>query len=127
MEAGLTDSERQANQKLIKMREEIANNAELNRTIHNFFSNKDIMERSNLFAALNKMPKGAIHHIHTTAANPIDAYLALTYDERVYYSQSESLFKVFPKHENVPDGYIKCTTLREFYSSAKDFDSELKT
>jgi len=60
------------------------------------------------------MPKGAIHHIHTTAANPVDAYLKLTYDERVYYNNREKLFKVFPKHDGVPEGYLKCTTMRDF-------------
>ena len=72
------------------------------------------MENSRLFNALNLMPKGAIHHIHTTAANPVDAYLKLTYDERVYYNNREKLFKVFPKHDGVPEGYLKCTTMRDF-------------
>ena len=126
LEAGLTDEERTADLKLIQMREEIANNEFLNRTIHSFFKNKKIMEESKLFAALNTMPKGAIHHIHTTAANPIDAYLALTYDERVYYSGKDRLFKVFPKHKGVPSGYVACTTMREFTHSRDEFDTILK-
>lgn len=52
------------------------------------------------------MPKGAIHHVHTTAANPINAYLKLTYDDKVYYSQRDRLFKVYPKHTGVADGYL---------------------
>lgn len=98
LEAGLTDAERKADGLLKVMREKVANNGELNRTIHDFFENKEVMESSDLFKVLNRMPKGAIHHIHTTAANPIDAYLKLTYDDRVYYNNREKLFKVYPKH-----------------------------
>jgi hypothetical protein len=97
----------------------------MNRTIHNYFLNKDIMENCELFKILNAMPKGAIHHIHTTAANPIDAYLDITYDERVYYSEREGLFKVYPKHEGVADGYLKCTDLRQFANSPEEFDEKL--
>jgi hypothetical protein len=89
LEATLTDKERKANEIIKTHREEIANNEYLNRTIHNYFKNKEIMETCELFKILNCMPKGAIHHIHTTAANPIDAYLKVTYDERVYYSERE--------------------------------------
>jgi len=108
------------------MREKIANNGELNRTIHDFFDNKEAMETSDLFYALNRMPKGAIHHIHTTAANPIDAYLLLTYDDRVYYNKRENLFKVYPEHKGVLDGYVQCTQLRSFYSSPAEFDAMVK-
>lgn len=86
LEASLTDAERAADKLICSEREEIANNEFLNRTIHNYFENKAVMEGSKLFKMLNCMPKGAIHHIHTTAANPIDAYLKLTYDDRIYYS-----------------------------------------
>lgn len=60
------------------------------------------------------MPKGGLHHVHTSAANPLAAYLHLTYDDRVYFSARERLFRVYPKHENVEDGYIQCQVLRQF-------------
>ena len=84
------------------------------------------MESCKLFKILDRMPKGAIHHIHTTAANPIDAYLELTNDDKVYYSKRENLFKVYPKHEGVADGYIQCTKMREFSSDKDNFNHELK-
>lgn len=123
LEASLTDTERQANTKLQQMREQVANNHELNRAIHSFFDNKVDIERSQLFEVLNKMPKGGLHHIHTSAANPVDAYVKLTYDDRVYYNNRDRLFRVYPKHENVEDGYIQCTQLRDFTT---DFDSEVR-
>jgi hypothetical protein len=84
------------------------------------------MESSKLYKALNSMPKGAIHHLHTTAANPVDAYVKLTYDDRVYYSAKERLFKVYPLHEDVPDGYLKCTKIREYSKSKEEFDAKMR-
>jgi len=89
LEASLTEDERKACLKLKEMREEIANDENYNTTIHNFYDHKEKMEASRLFKALNAMPKGAIHHIHTTAAIPVDAYVKLTYDERTYYSERD--------------------------------------
>ena len=126
MEASLTNEERRAELKLAKMRDEIADNAVLNRTAHNFFEHKEVMESCRLFKALNKMPKGALHHLHTSAAIPIEAYVEVTYDDRVYFSQRESLFRVYPKHENVADGFLKCTELRKFYSSPEQFDAVVR-
>ena len=126
LEATLTDAERLADEKLVAWREEIANDHTYNTTIHNFFVHKEQLEKSNLYKALNVMPKGAIHHIHTTAANPINAYLKLTYDDKTYYSQRDRLFKVYPKHEGVADGYIQCTQMREFATDKDEFDQHLK-
>jgi hypothetical protein len=111
---------------LKKYRDEIANNEKYNLTIHNFFENKEKMENCKLFKALDLMPKGGIHHIHTTAANSADSYMKLTYDERVYYSERFRLFKVYPKHLDVEDGYLQCTQLRNFYSNPEEFDTIMK-
>jgi len=90
------------------------------RTIENFFVNKEFMENCRLFKALNAMPKGAIHHIHTTAANPIMAYLSLTTEPEVFFNGRERLFKVFPKWDTdqkdiIPGGYVQCIKMREFH------------
>jgi len=78
LEATLTQEERDADVKLQEMCKIICDPDTRDRTIENFFVNKKFMENCRLFKALNAMPKGAIHHIHTTAANPILAYLSLT-------------------------------------------------
>ena len=76
------------------------------------------------------MPKGAIHHIHSTAAIPIDAYLKLTYDERTYFSATEQLFKVYPLYEQKPEliekGYIPCVLMRKKFVSPQAFDKYLQ-
>ena len=126
LEAGLTDAERLADQKLVAWRNEIANDHTYNTTIHNFFEHKARLEKSMLFKALNVMPKGAIHHIHTSAANPIDAYMKLTYDDKTYYSKRDGLFKVYPKHENVAESYIQCVQLRQFSEDPAEFDEFLR-
>ena len=72
--------------KLQKMIKDINEPGIMDLTIENFFEQKETMEKSKLFALLNPMPKGAIHHIHTTAAIPIDAYVELTKEDCVYFN-----------------------------------------
>jgi hypothetical protein len=71
------------------------------------------LQESKLFKALNVMPKGAIHHIHTTAANPIEAYLKLTYDDMVYYSKRDELFKVYPKWQDNEQKKLRQTQAKD--------------
>ena len=104
LEAGLTKKERLANEKLTKLKAELCNPT-FNVVIRDFFQHKKMVEESKLFEVLNKMPKGAIHHIHTTAAPPCDVYMKLTYNDIVYYNDREKMFKVFPKHKKL-DGYL---------------------
>ena len=70
-------------------------NPDFNVVIRDFFANRKKVEESNLYTVLDKMPKGAVHHIHTSAAPPVDVYLELTRDPIVYYNEREKLFKVF--------------------------------
>jgi hypothetical protein len=42
------------------------------------------------------MPKGGLHHLHTTAAPSADFYVSLTYHDFVYFNEREGLFKVAP-------------------------------
>ena len=71
------------------------------------------------------MPKGGHHHLHLTAACPVEYLIELTYEDYVYYSEREgqNLFKV-SKH-GPPDqaGFIKCNNIRNFKTSAEEFDA----
>jgi hypothetical protein len=71
------------------------------------------------------MPKGAIHHIHTSAAPPVEVYMKLTYDPIVYFNEREKIFKVFPNHEK-EDGYVSCVEMRNFCKDPVAFDLNLK-
>jgi hypothetical protein len=51
---------------------------------------------SDLYKVLDKMPKGGLLHLHTTAAPSVDFYIQLTYNESVYFNEREMLFKVAP-------------------------------
>ena len=82
----LNDEEKAADQKLQAMISKITDHNGHNLTTKNFYEQKQFMESSDLFRALNAMPKCAIHRIHTTAAIPIDAYLKVTYNDIVYYN-----------------------------------------
>ena len=41
-----------------------------------------------------------------TASVPIDHIIKLTYDDRVYFNQRLHEFRIYPKHFNIPDGFI---------------------
>ena len=95
LEESLTEEERAADKKLEKLKSELVNPT-FNVVIRDFWQHKAQVESSKLFEVLNRMPKGAIHHIHTTAAPPVDTYVKLTYNDIVYYNEREKMFKVFP-------------------------------
>eukprot|EP00352_Strombidinopsis_acuminata_P001978 CAMPEP_0176402914 /NCGR_PEP_ID=MMETSP0126-20121128/49670_1 /TAXON_ID=141414 ORGANISM="Strombidinopsis acuminatum, Strain SPMC142" /NCGR_SAMPLE_ID=MMETSP0126 /ASSEMBLY_ACC=CAM_ASM_000229 /LENGTH=305 /DNA_ID=CAMNT_0017780839 /DNA_START=120 /DNA_END=1037 /DNA_ORIENTATION=- len=124
LEATFTDDERKADAKLKALYKELVtpNN---NVVIRDFFENKARVENSKLFEVLFKMPKGAIHHIHTSAAMPVASYIKLTYEDIVYYNERECLFKVFPQGGR-QDGYIRCVDMRSFHESAEAYDEHLK-
>jgi len=67
---------------------------------------KPLVEKSKLFEVLFTMPKGSIHHLHTSAAPPIDVYIEMTRNDLVYYNEKDGLFKVFPIKENIIEGYL---------------------
>jgi len=46
------------------------------------------------------MPKPAVHHVHLTAASPIDYLIKLTYYDYVYFNERANLFKVSKKGIN---------------------------
>ncbi len=66
------------------------------------------MKDSQLYNILEKMPKGGLHHLHTTAAPSADFYVSLTYDDAVYFSEREMLFKVSPNGLD-EDGFLQTT------------------
>jgi hypothetical protein len=71
------------------------------------------------------MPKGAVHHLHTTGAAPIDSLIKQTYKDFMYYSEKENMFKAFPNEE--PDkGYELINTLRTKSGDVAKFDEGLK-
>jgi hypothetical protein len=79
------------------------------------------VRNSKVYEILEKMPKGALHHLHTSAAPSVDMYVKLTYEEYVYFNERERLFKVAPNGLE-EDGFIKCVDMRRFYSSPEAYD-----
>lgn len=71
------------------------------------------------------MPKGAIHHIHLTAACPVDFLIELTYDPIVYFNERDGMFKV-SKTGSPGAGFINCNEMRNFKPTAEEFDNYLK-
>ena len=87
---------------------------------------KPIVEKSKLYDIINKMPKGSIHHLHTSAAPPIEVYLKMTYDEMVYYNERDGLFKVFPNPAHAEDGYVQCVVMRNWSKDPAAYDTKLR-
>ena len=54
------------------------------------------------------MPKGAIHHLHFTAACPVDFLIELTYDPSVYYNERDNSFLVSKNGPPEQVGFINC-------------------
>ena len=96
-----------------------------NVVLHDFFKNKDKIENSDIYKVLDAMPKGGLHHLHTSAAPHVDTYIELTYEPITHYNEREGLFKVFPDmhHE---DGYVPCVEMRNFKVDKEAYDNHLR-
>ena len=79
-----------------------------------------------LYQALDKMPKGGLHHVHTTAAPHVDVFVELTYDPVTYYNEREGLFKVFVCPDLKEDGFVQCQEMRSFYADPNEYDDKLR-
>ena len=49
-----------------------------------------------MYKIFDKMPKGGLHHLHTSAAPSVDSYIKLTYNDAAYFNEREKIFKVAP-------------------------------
>ena len=124
LRATQTDDEKEANKKLQEMKNGFITPF-YNITIHDFYENNETLKKSQLYKVLDSMPKGGLHHVHTTAAPHVDLYIEMTYNPVTYYNEREGLFKVFPDHEK-EDGYEPCNKLREWFSSPEEYDERLR-
>ena len=114
----------QAEKKLFKLRDELY--AEDPSIVTGYYYDKNKkLQASKLFDALKVMPKPAVHHLHLTAAAPLDYLIRLTYNDYVYYNDREQLFKVSKKGINL-EGFQKTTTLRKYWSNSQEFDDYLR-
>lgn len=120
----MTEAEKQADQKLMVMRDIIASK-DYSCTINRFKELHHKIQQSDIYRVINSMPKGAIHHIHSTAAIPVEAFLDITREDFVYYNDREKLLKCYPKQTNIDPHYVKCNQLRDFMG-ADEFDNYLR-
>ena len=66
-----------------------------------FYSKLDFLKKSPLYDCLNVMPKPVVHHIHLTAACPIDYIIEkILYYDFIYYNEKDQMFKVSKKGIN---------------------------
>lgn len=120
----LQKSELNAQRKLKQLREELlVQDPSLVTGL--YYDKYQKIKSSKLYEALMLLPKPAVHHLHITAAAPVDYLIKLTYYDYVYYNDRAGLFKVSKKGIK-EEGYQKTTTLRQYWANALDFDSYLK-
>jgi hypothetical protein len=120
----LSEIERKANEKLTQLKGQLATPLH-NVVLQDFYQMKPKIEAHELYRVLDCMPKGALHHIHTTASPFVDEYIKLTYDPVVAFNEREGLFKVLLGKEQL-DGYLKCVEVRNFYKNPAEYDELLR-
>ena len=62
-----------------------------------YYDKLHYLKKSKLYEALLAMPKPAVHHVHLTAAAPLDYLIRLTYYDNCYYNDRLKMFKVSKK------------------------------
>lgn len=84
------------------------------------------------------MPKGAIHHIHTTASVNVEYILnELLWKENVYFRQSDCMFTVpYNAKINTPsqelkdkleqEGFVQVNEIRKYWSSSTNFNDYMR-
>ncbi len=120
-----TDAERAANEKLKLLKDSLVTPT-YNVTIHDFYKVQDGLMKTQLYQVLSDMPKGGLHHVHTTAAPHADIFIELTYEPETYYNERQGLFKVFQNAASKEDGFVQCKEMRSFYEDPKEYDATLK-
>lgn len=120
----LNDTERAADEKLTQLKNKLATPIH-NVVLHDFYDMKPEIEKTQLHQILIDMPKGALHHIHTSASPYVEQFIKLTYDPVVAYNEREGMFKVLLGHEKL-DGYVPCVEVRNFYKNPNDYDDILR-
>ena len=86
----------------------------------------ETLKNCELYKCFEKMPKPGVHHTHLTGAASIDFLIELTYYDFVYYSEKENLFFASREKSTVPENYVQCSELRQYWSGATAFDQYLK-
>jgi len=91
-----------------------------------YYDKLEKLKNSPLYDCLNHMPKPVVHHIHLTAACPLEFLVKkICYYNHVYFNEKEQNFKV-SKNGIKDEGYIQVNKLRQHWKNANDFDNHLK-
>lgn len=96
-----------------------------NVVLQDYYDMKPRIEGSDLYRMLDLMPKGALHHLHTTASPCVEEYIKLTYDPVVAYNEREGQFKVLLGKEQL-DGYMKTAEVRNWHKDPAAYDQNLR-
>lgn len=120
----LTYKELQVQDKLNDLREKVVQGDHSPLKL-DFYEGKKIVESSEVYKAIRKIPKGAHLHLHTTAAVPLDTMMSFTNEDYVYYSFKDNLLKAAPQGIADPS-YQKWNAIRKDWKQEGTFDEFLR-
>lgn len=87
-----------------------------------FFDSKEYMEKDKLFHIFKRMPKGAIHHVHSVALGQVEWVMEEAFRQEhcyVYWGPTQKESRLpkgmirFFKPSEVPAGFVKASTLKK--------------
>jgi len=119
----LTEFEKKAGEVLEKLRGEIITMT-FNPVIHSYTEGKKVVESSQLYKTLNRMPKGGILHLHLTASVGVD-YLVdvISYGDHLWINNAKNLIR----YSQTPlEDFQLLKSHRASLSDVAHFDRELK-
>ena len=97
----LNQKEKQVEEHLFKLRDKVVQGDHSPLKL-DFYEGKHIVETSEIFNAMKKVPKGAHLHLHTSASIPLDVVMSFTKEDIVYYSFDENKLIAAPKGMDDP-------------------------
>lgn len=87
----------------------------------------EFKKESRIFEAVQKLPKGAVLHIHIDCCMDIDWFMSdLAYHENSYFNHETSRFKYFNTPDAVEEGYRNLKQERDSHPSPEEFDSNIR-
>ena len=121
----LSEDEQKLDAQLASLRDELYKQVP-NPVLKEFYTAKPSFEASPLFAFLDRMPKGGVHHLHLTAGCHVDFLIQLTYEDVVFYNEQTKVFRIEPTGVATEEGFRRANEVRKEKESAAAFDAMIR-
>ncbi|KAI8442070.1 hypothetical protein MSG28_005709 [Choristoneura fumiferana] len=130
----LTEKELLVNEKLMQWKEIEVNNSFYNPQYFNYskhyFDFKDEMKKSKVYQFIQRMPKGAVLHVHSSLMLGANYLIELTYEDHLYACLTDDNLELrFSHTEPQRPCSVKWTLMSDLRNASEDiaqFDAKLK-